>query len=137
MSSILGSLPEEDLIESRPQKQGRRHEQRGGHVRVDLEQGEKPVAQIGHEDDNGALSQEDNAHGPEDQAQADGGETVHGPEKDAVDEELKDGSESEHAHLLQGSQIGILNFRVGDEFFARAFHNDFSGLHHIGVVANS
>ncbi len=55
-----------------------------------MEECEEPVAQVGHEDDDGPLGQKDDAHGAEDEGEADGGEAIHGPEEDAVDDELQE-----------------------------------------------
>jgi hypothetical protein len=82
-------LLEDAVVEPHADQGGDRNNQHQRQVRVEAQQGQEAVAQVGEEDDHGPLGQEDEPHGAEDKAEADGGDTVHGAKENAIDENLR------------------------------------------------
>ena len=99
---VCGGATEQQLIDPRPDAQRDRDERHHCQVGIDAEELEGPVRRIAAEDDHRSLREEDDAHGAEDQAQADGRHAIHCAEQHAVDEKIDDQAEGknfEHGQL--------------------------------------
>jgi hypothetical protein len=89
----------------------------------------KPVTDIREKDDDGTLRQENDPHRAENEAETNGGDAVHGTEKNAVDQDLRYDVKIPHDYFLTCSPTrGWRTSLSGASTGAREFIKPFMAL---------